>query len=63
MTGSQRHINLQLCVTEESRFVIRNLTFSISIRSNAAAADLCQLSQSGEAAFDAKTAFQPAGTR
>jgi len=29
MTGSQRRINLQLSVTEESRFVIRNLTFSI----------------------------------
>jgi hypothetical protein len=29
MTASQRHINLQLCVTEESRFVIRNLTSSI----------------------------------
>src|SRR5207253_7646313 len=29
MTGSQRHINLQLCVTRESRFVITNLTFSI----------------------------------
>src|SRR5438128_11006398 len=27
--GSQRHINLQLCMVEESRFVIRNLTSSI----------------------------------
>ena len=29
MTGSQRHINLQLRMVEESRFVIRNLTSSI----------------------------------
>src|SRR6059036_2409414 len=29
MTGSQRHINLQLYMIEESRFVIRNVTSSI----------------------------------
>ena len=29
MTRSQRHINHQLCATEESRFVISNRTFSI----------------------------------
>ena len=29
MTGPQGHINLQLCVTEESGFMIKNLTSSI----------------------------------
>jgi len=32
MTEPQRHINLQLSPTEESRFVIKNLTFSIQLQ-------------------------------